>query len=234
MKFKYISLLTIIIFISGCKAEVDLEINKNNINENIEIIFYENNLYPKEAINTSFRNYIPIYASDVIVDTEEDIPFPNIKYYDKTKKELNNGYIFNYKYNFTFDEYQNARTVKNGFKSYRISKDIINQTISLSTSAEKLIYFEDYPLLEEVKVNIKTNYVVKENNADVINNNTYTWILKKDSNKNINMLIDTSKTNNKIIGINVNDNIFVIIIILIILSFILFFLYLKNKHNNKI
>ena len=162
----------------------------------VNITFYQNVLYTKDIIKTSFRNYIPIYATDVIVDTEPDQPHPDIKYYEKTETDLGNGYLFNYKYNFDIDKYKEARTIKDGFRSYNISFNEDNQTISLSTDSEGILYFDDYPLLEEVTINIKTDYLVLENNADRVNGNTYTWVFTKDSKKSINMVIDTAENLN--------------------------------------
>ena len=83
MKVKYLLLVFIIFMMCGCTAEVNLDISDDKIKESVNITFYQNALYPKEIIKTSFRNYIPIYASDVIVDAEIDQPFPDIKYFSK-------------------------------------------------------------------------------------------------------------------------------------------------------
>ena len=104
MKIKYFSLILIIFMMCGCSAEVNLEISDNNIDESVDITFYQNAVYSKDIIKSSFRNYIPIYASDVIVDAEIDQPFPDIKYYEKTETDLGNGYLFNYRYNFDINE----------------------------------------------------------------------------------------------------------------------------------
>ena len=233
MKFKYFGLILIIFMMCGCTAEVNLEISDSKIKESVDITFYQDAIYTKDIIKASFRNYIPIYARDVIVDAEEDRPFPNTKYYEKTETDLGNGYRFNYSYDFNINEYEEARTIKDGFRSYNVSVDQDNGNISISTDNNGLLYFDDYPLLEEVRINIRTNYLVEENNADSVNGNTYTWIFDKDTKKSINMLINTS-TNDNSANIGIENVIFPIICIVLFVFVVLLILFQKNNKNNKI
>ena len=233
MKFKYFGLILIIFMMCGCTAEVNLEISDSKIKESVDITFYQDAIYTKDIIKASFRNYIPIYARDVIVDAEEDRPFPNTKYYEKTETDLGNGYRFNYSYDFNINEYEEARTIKDGFRSYNVSVDQDNGNISISTDNNGLLYFDDYPLLEQVRINIRTNYLVEENNADSVNGNTYTWIFDKDTKKSINMLINTS-TNDNSANIGIENVIFPIICIVLFVFVVLLILFQKNNKNNKI
>ena len=61
MKSKILILIFIIFMMCGCTAEVNLEITKDKINESTSITAYENIIYSKDILRTSFRNYIPIY-----------------------------------------------------------------------------------------------------------------------------------------------------------------------------
>ncbi len=228
MKIKCLILIIFTFFMCGCSVSVNLEITDSEIRENVDITFYQNAIYPKEVIKTSFRNYIPIYAKDPIVDTEPDLPSFDTIYYKKEENDLGNGYKFNYKYDFDILDYQNARTIGGAFKTYSISKN--NNIITISTDDDGIIFFEDYPELEEVKINIKTDYYVEENNADSVNDNTYTWTFNKDSKKSINMLIDTTKD----VNYSVIDWRIPVIVIIAIILIIALFLVFKNKKNNKI
>ena len=232
MKKKIFILTLIILMMCGCSVDVNIDISNNKIKESNDITVLENALYTKEILRTSFRDYIPIYASDLIVDTVPDKPFSDVLYYNKNTTDLGNGYIFNYSYDFDIDRYGNARTIKEGFRDY--SYTYRNDIISLSTDNKGLIYFDEYKELDEVVINIKTNYLVLENNADRVNGNTYTWIFNIDSKKSINIVIDTSESGDKVLGIiNVNTIITVGIIGGIVLI-ILCLLLKKNKKNNKI
>ena len=87
--------------------------------------------------------------------------------------------------------------------------------------------------MEEVRINIRTNYLVEENNADSVNGNTYTWIFDKDTKKSINMLINTS-TNDNSANIGIVNVIFPIICIVLFVFVVLLILFQKNNKNNKI
>lgn len=232
-KIRILILIFMIFMMCGCTAEVNLNIGDGKINESVSITAYENVIYSKEMLRTAFRNYIPAYASDVIVDTMPDEEFPDIKYYDKNETDLGNGYLFNYKYIFDINEYEEARTVKNGFRSYNISYDRADNRLTLSTDNEGIIYFNDYPSLDEVIINIKTNYLVEDNNADRVDGNTYTWVFTKDSKKSINMVINMENNSNNVLGID--KGVITIIVSLVIFVFIVFvFLMSKNNKNNKL
>lgn len=232
MKKKILTLILLIFMVSGCSVEVNLDISDNKIKESNDITVLENAIYTKEILRTSFRDYIPIYASDLIVDTVPDQPFSDVLYYNKNTTDLGNGYRFNYSYDFDIDKYGDARTIKDGFRDYSYSYR--NDIISLSTDNEGFIYFNDYPLLEEVTVNIKTDYLVEENNADSVDGNTYTWVFNKDSKKSIDIVIDTSKSGDRVLGIiNVSTVITIGVVIGIVLV-ILVILLIRNKKNNKI
>lgn len=193
MKKKIILLVSLLFLLCGCTAEVDLEITEATINESTDIIVFQDANFTKEQIKAGFRNYVPIYASDVIVDTNPDEPVRGINYYEKKEDDLGTGYRINYKHNFAFNRYKDARTVKEGFRSSNIQVNKTDETILLSTDNNGLLYFNQYPDLEEVKINIKSVYKVKENNADSVNNDVYTWVFKRGDKKNIYMLLDKKK-----------------------------------------
>ena len=228
MKIKILILVFIIFMMCGCSASVDIEIKDKKVFESVDITAYQNVIYTKEILNSSFRNYIPVYARDLIVDTLPDTPREGIKYYEKTTTDLGNGYKFNYKYTFDIDEYSEARTIKDGFRNYDFSYNDVNNTISISTDDNGLLYFNDYDQLDEVRINIKTNYFVESNNADEVNGNTYTWVFNKDSKKSIKMTIDTDSSE------VVSSNNIVLILSVAIVAAILVFLALKSRDNNKI
>ena len=232
MKKKILILILLIFMISGCSVEVNVDISDNKIKESNDITIYQNAIYTKDILRTSFRNYIPIYASDLIVDTVPDQPFSDVLYYNKNTTDLGNGYRFNYSYDFDIDKYGDARTIKDGFRDYSYSYR--NDIISLSTDNEGLIYFDEYPLLEEVTINIKTDYLVEENNADKVNGNTYTWVFNKESKKSIKIVVDTSKSGARVLGIVDTSTVITLGVVILIILIILVLLLIRNRKNNKI
>lgn len=232
MKKKILILILLIFMISGCSVEVNVDISDNKIKESNDITIYQNAIYTKDILRTSFRNYIPIYASDLIVDTVPDQPFSDVLYYNKNTTDLGNGYRFNYSYDFDIDKYGDARTIKDGFRDYSYSYR--NDIISLLTDNEGLIYFDEYPLLEEVTINIKTDYLVEENNADKVNGNTYTWVFNKESKKSIKIVVDTSKSGARVLGIVDTSTVITLGVVILIILIILVLLLIRNRKNNKI
>lgn len=233
MKIKILILILVMFMISGCTAEVNLEISADTIKESVDITAYQDAIYSKDILKTSFRDYIPIYASVVIVDAEDDLPVSSVLYYDKTETDLGNGYLFNYSYDFPIEDYSNARTIKNAFKSYDISVNNSDNTLLLSTDSEGILYFDDYEVLDEVTINITTDYVVLENNADKVEDGVYTWVFTRDSEKSINILIDIEKSISEREADN-TKNMTIISTILGIIVIILLFLFIKTRKNNKL
>lgn len=191
MKKKIILLISLVFLLCGCTAEVNIEIDNTIIKEDVSIAAFANEYLTKDQLSSAFRTYIPAFAKDIIVDTMPDEKVRGVSYYDRTLKDLGTGYRFDYKYNFNFNNYESSRTVKEGFKSANVIVDNKEETILLSTSNGELMFFNQYPELSEVKVNITTSYDVKENNADYVNDNVYTWIFNKNEKKNIYLLLDS-------------------------------------------
>lgn len=185
MKRKIITLLALIFLLCGCNAEVDLIIDKNTIDETIKINDFVSEQNTKEMIFSSYREFIPVDSSIMIVDTEPDEKKYNVDYYKRSFTDLGNGYNFIYKYNHNFDEYQNARSVNSAFKSSFISYDKKERTVTISTDKTGILVFNQYKNLDSLKINLTSTYEVLESNADSHDGNVYTWNLNRSNTKNI-------------------------------------------------
>ena len=185
---KIIILLMLVVFFTGCSANVDIHITSSTIKEEVKITSYSNSQTTKEQIFNQFREYMPVFDSTPLSDTEPDINKKGIEYYTRKYKDLGSGYEFTYNYNYKFEDYKKSKSI-HGFNSYTIQRNSVDKNIMISTDKGGLKYFEQYPDLEHVTINIRTPYKVLENNADYTNGNMYTWVLRKNSNKGIYMLI---------------------------------------------
>ena len=162
MRHRYIMLLLILLLSSGCTAVYNLELKDDTFNEKITINSDEKNIpYFK---NNSF------YA---IIDGAS-----NFKKYDKKIK--NNVINLSYKYDGL--EYNKATALSSCFEAYNVIKEdnyyIISTSKGFNCATE-----EDTVLLDSIKIEIKTNHKVKDNNADEVKGYHYIWNLNKNNYK---------------------------------------------------
>ena len=199
MKKRFLILLAMVFLLCGCSAEVNLTVTESKISEEITVVTFADTTVTKTMIKKGFRNYLPAFEEDMIADTEPDERITGIRYYKFNSQDLSNGYKNTYSYDFGFGEYKGARSVKEGFRSVTIQNDYVDKEILLSTDAGGILYFNAYPKLESIKVNIKTDYKVKETNADSSKDNVYTWVFTPSNNKkSIYLLLDkTAKWTDK-------------------------------------
>ena len=191
MKKRIILLLTLVILLCGCDAEVNLKVSNGRIIEDISVNYYKDGVLSDDQIKSMYRDHMPSYAKDIIVDTEPDVAKGNVKYYQKKVKDITNGFNFNYIYSWSYNDYRNSRSLASGFKSYTVTRDTHEGTMMISTDSSGVIYFNDYPALNNLTVNIKSDYEVIQSNADSVENNVYTWKFTKNNNqKGIYMLIN--------------------------------------------
>lgn len=182
---KIFLMLVISIILSGCSATYNLEFSSTGIKE--ELIINQE----KVDLNEVKGIYIdsPVDYDVIVPDDDFSKIDKSIPLYEKDFINTSNGYQVKYSYNKHSDKsLANSNIVKNGFLN--ASSVIHNNTKQLSTS-NGLIAFKAYPELTDVTINIKTDYNVLNNNADLVNGNVYTWYFSKDNNnKNIYLLMD--------------------------------------------
>jgi hypothetical protein len=191
MKKRMILLLLLAVLLCGCDAEVNIKISGTRLHENISVNYYKDGVLSDDQIKKLYRDNMPIYASEIMVDTEPDVAKGNVKYYQKSVKDITNGFNFNYSYSWNYTDYRNSKSLANGFRSYTVTKDTHEGTMMISTDGTGVIYFNDYPGLTNLTVNIKSDFEVIQSNADSVENNVYTWKFTKNNNKKgIYMLIN--------------------------------------------
>ncbi len=184
---KIIFLLILIFCLSGCSIDYNLTIDSNqSIDEKFIINAEVNSEYSKEYLYSEYAAEYPIFEDEEFLYNEPTNKVEGYTYYDKTFEELTNGYKFNYKANYNFNNLANARSIKTAFNNVRIGYLTSEGYYYLSASNTNL--FNLYENLENININITIpNFEVIENNATKTNNDTYTWVINKDSNTNINL-----------------------------------------------
>lgn len=209
---KYLFLVLIAIFLSGCSKEYNLTITDDEFIEEVNVTLLDN-VDNKKIVD---NDYYPLHAN-----TEET--------YEK-KIDSNDGYLkLNLKYRYKKEDFANANSVNQCFNERKI---FLND--------EEYYYLELKEMTDCVSdfnfdINIITNNKVISNNADEVNNNKYTWHLSEDNKDNFKLKIKIAKavysnnglTNSKVISYVILGLIGIAIIIFIGVTI----KYVKNKNK---
>lgn len=196
MKKRVFLLIIFCLLLCGCSAEVNIDLDRSTIAEDVTIYAEASSEQEKMELNTSFRKYMPIYSEIVVADTEPDEKVKGVTYYDRTLKETDYGYEYNYKHEFSYNDYNRSTLLRRSFRSAYFEKDNSEKVIKFYTDNQGVLLMEEFPQLSNVTVNIKTDYLVLETNADSIKGNVYTWKFDRSNyRKNIYLKVSSTKKN---------------------------------------
>lgn len=222
---KIIIIFIFLFLLTGCSCNVNVKIENNFITKNISI-----NIPYEERNDKTTYDYIKDSVYEIKNDTE-------ILYsYNVTSSKDSNpltASISNNIYDINFDN-----TIYYCYDNQTISYE--NNIFRVSTS-DKFTCFDDYPILDNVYINLTTEYKVIDNNADNVSNGVYTWHITKDNPyKSINLTLDTTKENEEYTSVekqkeNTNKTILIVVTFLLITSLIFGIGFvIKSKKSNKI
>ena len=183
---KKILLLGALLLLTGCNITYNLEIDENNnFTENFKIEAYIDENNSQELLYAYYLEEYPIYIDEDFAYYDPYTKQDGYTYYHKSYKSLDNGYLFNYRASFKYEDYNRARTLNETFNNKAIGYVKEDDYYYLSASSASL--FKYNANLESININIscKDCKVIK-NNADLVTNNIYTWTITKNTNTNIN------------------------------------------------
>lgn len=189
--FKLIILIVMCFVLSGCSVDYNLEINESKIKENFIINDNISESTTAEDILSYYNKYYPVYIDEIEgVELESKEKLDNVNYYEKNYIIDSYGYHMTYNFNHELKNYYRSTLLVYAYSSRDIS--INNNILTLQTKS--MNNYIRHNNLEKLTVNIKTDYKVIENNADLINDNVYTWYFTKENNatKRLKMNIDLS------------------------------------------
>lgn len=220
MKKKILVLFLGVFLLTGCNAEYNIEIIDNEIKINGSLVETNSSNWEKAAVINQEEeidhNADPNYCtgnSCSIIDGEVDtssLTFSEIIDLKTTNWDTKVEGLEKIKTNTKLGiklernlSYQNTNTalkqvpgIKDCYKYFSIVDNQAGNGVILSTSNKNLC-FEQYPLLEEITITLKTNHKVEEHNADETVDGKYIWKINKNnySNKSIqiNLLDETEK-----------------------------------------
>ena len=177
VKIKYL-LFLLIIFISGCDVNYNINIDEEFITENIDLCenidtaklkrtIYGNDYYTDLLLDLQIG--YEHYNGEIVVKDSENVCYSYDEY-----EHLHENYQYD---TIAFQCYDEIKVENNG--------DIINIE---ATGFNCFDYFDD---LENVKINLKTIYPVVESNAKSIEKDTYIWEFDRNNlnDANINIVL---------------------------------------------
>ena len=218
MKKNIFILIGFIFLITGCSSEYNLEFSNDIIKEHTIVTIKDSEIPSKSSTGELDDRITPFIEND---------QYPFYGKYDKvykkkvTKKGDTTTVVLDY--TFSHDDFKNSTVYKGCFKSSDLTET--NDGYSLHMHGSFYCLYGD-----ELTINIKTNNIVLEHNADKVSGNVYTWIINKDNMTDTNIKMEISKKNRytKYIG-------YTIVIILVIgLCVGGYFVYKRFKDRDSI
>ena len=195
-KIQKLIVLFSIIILSGCEVSYTITIDKNNINEKIEVL---DNVSSNRTVTDVMENYkkqYPVYSNQDWVEADYS-RVDGEEYYNQTYSIDDNGYHLFYEYTYPIEKYKDANSINFNYNYKDITyKDHILK-IAIGATNNRMKYVNDFTNLT---VNIITDYIILNNNADSVIGNRYMWYINKNNNdeKRINFEVDLSKTQSEI------------------------------------
>ena len=212
-KIKIIVLILFVLILTGCKGEYNLIINKDlTINEKVNL-YIENN-------NDAYEKTIKLFKNNNIDNSMYSISqsdeYVNVSYEEKFKNF--EDYFLNSKfYSIFISQEDYKKTNKNinyaGTANLKLDDNVSNSNLNNSF------------YITNLKINVKTPFEIKDNNADEVNNDTLTWIIKEqDTYRNFNFELSFLK----------NNNLYILIILLCLgIIGISAFIFIRNYFKEK-
>lgn len=225
MKKKILLFILCLFLTTGCDIEYDLNINNNSYDETITMSFLK-----------SQNNY-----SDISIYAENKTPITNNpddnNYYESKIEDNENYYDLIYHYKHDLDSFRQSYFLSNCYPDFDI-EDNDKQIVLSSGNTFMCFQGDDGLKADSVKVNIVTELKVLDNNADIVNGNTYTWTINENNyqNKPIEMLLEKSLEIEDIIPRSEASNLsFIVVAVIIFVALIVIvFVRHKAKKNNNI
>ena len=201
---KVILLIVCIITLSGCSVEYNLTID-DSFTEDI-LVFTDDlsnlDVNQEDYYNKSYRalfsdmlnTNIMAYYNDENFDPYGEGIQTNVKYYNKKLINNNSMYGVNYNFDFDYNNFYRSNAIKACFNEINVSK---YEDIYILKTNNKCKLFDTYPLLDNIKIIINTDFDIIYNNADFSSDGIYTWVIDRNnySNKSINISFDTVTDN---------------------------------------
>lgn len=182
MNKKIIFIIFLSFLLCGCTANYNLSINDGTITENLNVISIPSPDVDN-YINNNTKYPTPAKKSQKF-DKYTDEKLENVDYYDVKKIQKDGLVGLDYKYDFTFTNYNDSNIMNSCFEYFKVING--DNMFTISTSKGNKCMNE---MVDVLNVNISTNYLVVDSNADTVNGHTYSWKINRDNYKDKNIYI---------------------------------------------
>ncbi len=222
-------LIVCLFLVTGCKAEYNLNINDDVFNEKTIITESDVRKFPEYGLGNIFEYYdkVSIPLSINYSDNSSD----TFLFYSKINSINDNGISFGFNGSFSEVPIDESYIVNYG------------GTISVSSDKDKKIIgsinstpFDEYPMLEEITVNITSSNKVLKSNADSSKDGVYSWVFTRSNfnSKNIEIIISNlEKARSNSFTNNMNGfTIMILFVIFVCFIFYTIFKKIYNKNND--
>ena len=213
---KFILLLIMTFFITGCNCNYTLKID-DKVSEEIEVVV-------PNSISDTKKNQV----DNVLKDLNPIIDDYDHKYkYNVNKKFEGNSTIYNL--DTEYDNYKDSTLLAQCFE-HAVFEENDDYIIINASGKFGCLYDND-----EIKINIKTNKYVSSNNANLVNKNTYTWKIDRSNRDDVSIKATIMKNmaDKEVEPKVIFKNVFkAIMVFLLICGGI--YLYLQIEKGNKI
>lgn len=213
-KIKILICIFFICLLTGCSADVTLDISPSYMTEKIVLEASKSNIF-----DNSFKKQI-----------------------EDSKKFLET-YGYSYKFSSTLFTSKVTLTRRVNINHKQINffpeeyADVLYTGLDnnyVLFSVENINIFDKYDNLEKISISIKTKYKVTNHNADEVKNGKYIWELTPEKKGNINLVIINDIDENSIEKSNNNQILIFVLISLIIVGIVSLILsMIKNSSNIK-
>lgn len=160
-----------VLFLSGCDVEYNLVVDDMNDKIYNEKILINSESY--ELIQSAYDNVWPTNAyNDGMFNSESPEKIPGVEYYNVNSYKKNNHFFIDYRYQFPSGKFSKSNGVNSAFNQF--SKKY-NPDLNITTIDSGVFNYEKFSQLDNLKITVQINNVVKKHNASIANENEYIW-----------------------------------------------------------
>lgn len=169
-KFKYLLLLIIVYFLTGCSVNYNLSFIDDKLEEKISTTLIGTDY--QEGSITTLKDYKLLAISRGLEQIE----------YKKQYKDDGKSFQINYNYTYTLNNFNKNNIISNCYDAFSFTT--VDNYYLLSTSKYfKCMSVTDYQMVDSYKIVINTNHKVLDSNADEVKGNTYIWNIYNEGNE---------------------------------------------------